>query len=108
MEECQMSDLRTSAVLTADEPVALAEAPNQSARPAARPIAEAADPLVATIKGEIRTLTRGGVKDLEVIVQPEAVLLRGRCSSFYCKQLAQHAAMHWIGKARLFNEIEVW
>jgi hypothetical protein len=35
------------------------------------------------------------------------VLLKGRCSTFYCKQLAQHAAMALPGGNRLVNCIEV-
>lgn len=119
-----MSELRTYAatargseiksVLHADDAVAVAEPPRETTtriitKSAAKPAeAAAVDPLVATILGEIRRLTRGGVRDLEVVIESEAIRLRGRCSTFYCKQLAQHAAMHWIGKSRLYNEIEVW
>ncbi len=107
-----MSDLRTPAASVADEAVALAEPPAVCDGPRRTTDAGASvtiqDPLAATIIGEIRQLTRSGVRDLEIHITPDAIRLRGRCSTYYCKQLAQHAAMHWVGKARLYNEIEVW
>jgi hypothetical protein len=47
------------------------------------------------------------VRDLTVEVNREGVLLRGRCTSFYCKQMAQQAAMALPGGDRLTNRIEV-
>jgi hypothetical protein len=65
-------------------------------------------PLSAVIHEEVRVATRGGVRDLEVRVTSEDIRLRGRCSTYYCKQLAQQAAKNFTGGARLYNEIEVW
>ena len=38
---------------------------------------------------------------------PRLRLLQGRCPTFYCKQLAEHAAMLVAGDTVLTNEIEV-
>jgi osmotically-inducible protein OsmY len=64
--------------------------------------------LAQRIRNDVREQTFGGVRDLEVRISAQGVVLRGRCSSFYCKQLAQHAAMGLAGPRRLVNEIEVW
>jgi osmotically-inducible protein OsmY len=77
-----------------------------------------ADSVVATNSGDVRTLAArikrairrrigGGVQQLEVDVRNNQVVLSGRCSSFYFKQLAQHAAMLMVGGDSLANEIEV-
>lgn len=61
----------------------------------------------ARIRRAVRRETRGGVSQLKVVVDPRGVHLGGRCRSFYCKQLAQQAAMRLSGDARLDNQIEV-
>lgn len=63
--------------------------------------------LAETIRGEILERTGGKIHDLRVEVRDTEVRLRGRCSTFYCKQLAQHAAMALIDGGSLTNEIEV-
>ena len=64
--------------------------------------------LLARIKRAIRRNTSGGVQKLAVEMQLECVRLRGQCSSFYCKQVAQQTAMNLLGDgAQLLNEIEV-
>ena len=60
------------------------------------------------IEQAIRHLTRGGVDDLKICVTEDGVCLRGRCATYYCKQLAQEAAMKAANSTRLSNEIEVW
>ncbi|MEX2188907.1 MAG: BON domain-containing protein [Pirellulales bacterium] len=64
--------------------------------------------IVLAVERAIRRDTRRGVFDLEVQVATDGVHLRGRCSTFYCKQLAQHAAATVVSRARLHNDIEVW
>jgi osmotically-inducible protein OsmY len=61
----------------------------------------------ARIRRAVRRETRGGVDQLKVEIDQRGVHLRGRCSSFYCKQLAQQAAMRLAGDAPLDNQIEV-
>ena len=69
---------------------------------------EEAERLAASIERAVQRETGHGVHDLLVEVNRNGVLLRGRCASYYCKQLAQHAAMGLPGGDRLTNSIEVW
>lgn len=62
---------------------------------------------VARIRRAVRRETRGGVNQLKVEIDTRGVHLRGRCQSFYCKQLAQQAAMRLAGETPLDNQIEV-
>lgn len=47
------------------------------------------------------------IHELEVIVDHQDVVLRGKCATHYSKQLAQHAALGVIEDERLVNSIEV-
>ncbi|HEY2826365.1 MAG TPA: hypothetical protein VGJ04_02100 [Pirellulales bacterium] len=62
---------------------------------------------LARIKRTIRRKTGGGVHELKVEMNSDTLRLRGHCSSFYCKQKAQHAAMEYLVGETLINEIEV-
>ncbi len=66
-----------------------------------------AELLVASIERAVQEETGRGVRDLCVELRKEGVLLRGHCSSYYTKQLAQHAAMTIPGGDAVTNEIEV-
>ncbi len=66
-----------------------------------------AEELAASIERAVHEETGHGVRDLAVEVDKNGVLLRGHCETFYCKQLAQHAAMGVPGGDRLTNSIEV-
>jgi hypothetical protein len=68
---------------------------------------EEAEELAASIERAVQYETGRGVADLTVEVGPQGVLLKGRCDTYYTKQLAQHAAMGVPGGARLINSIEV-
>jgi hypothetical protein len=50
----------------------------------------------------------GRVSNLQVIFHDAGVVLRGRTSTYYAKQLAQHAAMELAGLNVLANDIEVY
>lgn len=76
------------------------------AHPLPETLAEA-ERLAASIERAVQRETRGGVRNLSVVVSRNGVLLRGRCPTYYLKQLAQHAAMTLPGGARLTNQIEV-
>ena len=67
-----------------------------------------AEELAASIERAVQEETGRGVRNLSVEVGREGVRLTGHCTSFYCKQLAQHAAMGIPGGDRLTNAIEVW
>ena len=66
-----------------------------------------AEALVASIEKAVQEETGGGVANLEVIVRDSGLFLHGSCSSYYCKQLAQHAAMTVPTGLKLTNCIEV-
>lgn len=68
---------------------------------------EEAEMLAASIERAVQTETGHGVDNLTVEVSPQGILLRGHCETYYCKQLAQHAAMGMRGGDRLLNHIEV-
>jgi len=68
---------------------------------------EEAEELAASIERAVQSETGRGVADLMVEVSSHGILLRGRCNTYYTKQLAQHAAMSIPGGDRLTNSIEV-
>lgn len=49
----------------------------------------------------------GRIRNLTVYTTENAVVLAGQCSTFYSKQLAQHAAMGVLEYEQLINNIEV-
>jgi hypothetical protein len=65
-----------------------------------------AERLAESIERAVQRSTGGGVRGLRVEVDRGGVRLEGRCNTYYCKQLAQQAAMVLSGD-RLTNEIEV-
>jgi hypothetical protein len=68
---------------------------------------EEAEELAASIERAVQNETGRAVADLTVEVGPQGVRLKGRCGTYYTKQLAQHAAMQIPGGDRLVNSIEV-
>jgi hypothetical protein len=66
-----------------------------------------AEVMAASIEKAVQQETAGGVANLAVVVRGDRVWLHGSCSSYYCKQLAQHAAMTVPSGLRLTNCIEV-
>ena len=63
--------------------------------------------LAAVILKRIQIRLPGRVRRLTVNVKENAVVLAGKCSTFYTKQLAQHVAMGVLEDERLINNIEV-
>jgi|GEM_PF-1492409 len=63
--------------------------------------------LANTIISRIQSRLPGRVRHLTVFTTDNAVLLTGECSTFYTKQLAQHAAMGVLEYEQLINNIEV-
>jgi hypothetical protein len=68
---------------------------------------EEAEELAASIERAVQEETGHGVRNLSVVIDSESVVLKGRCDSYYCKQLAQHVAMSLSHGERLVNGIEV-
>ena|SRR5215472_3643213 len=92
----------------------MAEQPSVAvkASPIARPIPPSDDAVeqrrrISRIKRVIRRHTSGGIRELAIELETGSVRLRGRCSSFYCKQMAQQAAMSFLPGETIVNEIEV-
>jgi hypothetical protein len=66
-----------------------------------------AEELADQIKGKIRRVTQGRVKNLDVFLTGTHVVLEGFCSSFHPFQLAQHAAMEATDDLLVDNQIDV-
>jgi hypothetical protein len=49
--------------------------------------------LATSIEKAVQQETAGAVANLAVVIHGDRIWLHGSCSSYYCKQLAQHAAM---------------
>lgn len=64
--------------------------------------------LAVSILKRIQARLPGRVRRLTVYVTDSAVVLAGKCSTYYTKQLAQHAAMGVLEDERLINNIEVY
>ncbi len=73
--------------------------------PLAPSIAEA-ERLAVKIERAIEEATAGGIRDLQVLVTPDGVVLTGCCPTYHLKQKAQHAALKFVA-GNLENEIEV-
>jgi osmotically-inducible protein OsmY len=64
--------------------------------------------LALRVERHIRLQTNDKIRELRIEIHRTGVLLHGRCGTFYCKQVAQQAAMNLIGDRPLINQIEVW
>jgi hypothetical protein len=78
---------------------------NPGEHPLPATLAEA-ERLAASIERAVLRETSGGVRNLHVEVDRRGVRLEGRCATYYCKQLAQQAAMG-LSDDDLTNRIEV-
>ena len=65
------------------------------------------DELANRIRERIETRLPGRVRELRVNISKNTVVLDGSCSTFYTKQLAQHAAMGVLEFEKLRNNISV-
>jgi hypothetical protein len=63
--------------------------------------------LAEQVEAHLRRRLGQRVRALRVVLHQGAVVLRGRASSYYDKQLAQHVVMEEIKLRVLANEIEV-
>jgi len=59
---------------------------------------------------ETKLLYRSGrqIRNLRVHIEDDGVVLYGQATTYYAKQLAQHAAMEITGLLVIANEIEVF
>lgn len=65
------------------------------------------EPSVEQLEALVQRRLQGRVHDLRLLVGDQGLILQGQTSTYYAKQLAQHAAMEITGLAILANEIEV-
>ena len=68
---------------------------------------QASPQLLAELERHINTRTSRRVRNLAIELVPEAVILRGRASTYYVKQLAQQGVRDLLPQVRLENAIEV-
>ena len=70
---------------------------------------DTADAMLARkIEQAVRRGAGGRIHKLRVEIHRAKIVLHGFCSSFYAKQLAQHAAMPLVEQRKLENAVEVW
>lgn len=65
------------------------------------------DPLCGRVERIVNLRTASRVRDLQVHVQGQDVILRGVAPTYYVKQLATHAALDEIDQFTLTNDIDV-
>jgi hypothetical protein len=63
--------------------------------------------LILRILHRIETRLPGRIRQLAVCSSKNAIVLSGRCSTYYTKQVAQHVAMGVLEYERLINNIDV-
>ena len=63
--------------------------------------------LVEIIERFVQARTSGMIRGLRVDVLDGEVIISGRTSTYYSKQLATHAALHAVEDLPLSNRIEV-
>lgn len=59
------------------------------------------------LERQVRCRTGHRIRDLDIDVSPERIVLRGRATSYYVKQLAQHGVRDILPLADLDNTIDV-
>lgn len=59
------------------------------------------------VEREVRNRTSGRIRALQVRVIDGQVIIRGRTSTYYAKQLVTHAALDMAEELGVMNEVEV-
>jgi hypothetical protein len=65
------------------------------------------DELVERIQASVRRRVGGWVRDFQVQIQDQGLVLCGRTRTYYAKQLVQHTVMEVGGLPILANRVEV-
>jgi len=68
---------------------------------------QASPQFLAELERHVNARTSRRVRNLAIEMVPEAVILRGRASTYYVKQLAQQGVRDLLPQVRLENAIEV-
>lgn len=66
-----------------------------------------AQQVVSQLERRVREKTAGRVRDLQIRVDGDQVVLRGNSNTYYGKQLAQHGVFEVMPDADVTNEIAV-
>ena len=70
-------------------------------------LAEPTQNTLEAIERAIRLRTSGQIRDLHVDLSDGELILTGRTSTYYTKQLATHAVLDLVDDLGLSNDIEV-
>lgn len=62
---------------------------------------------VALLEGQVQCRVCGQIRNLQLLIRENGLVLRGQARTYYAKQLAQHAAMSATELPILANEIQV-
>jgi hypothetical protein len=62
---------------------------------------------VSQLERQIRSRTGSRLRDLTIEMRPERIILRGRTTTYYVKQLAQHGVRDVFPQICLENVIDV-
>lgn len=62
---------------------------------------------VEQVEAQVQSRLGGRIRDLEVHVRQNGLILKGRTATYHAKQLAQHAVMELGWLPLLANDIEV-
>ncbi|MEZ6056785.1 MAG: hypothetical protein R3C01_08770 [Planctomycetaceae bacterium] len=65
------------------------------------------DDLVARLQRVVHCRTGNRIRDLQIQVYGDDVVISGVTTTYYAKQLATHAALNEVANRRLTNSIEV-
>ncbi len=68
---------------------------------------ETRDRIEEIVEREVRLRTSGRIRELEVRVADGQLVIRGRTSTYYAKQLVTHAALENAEELSVMNEVEV-
>ena len=62
---------------------------------------------IVELEAHVQCRLNGRLRDFRLLISEDGLVLQGRASTFYAKQLALHAVMRTTGLPILANEIEV-
>ena len=62
---------------------------------------------IEQLETHLQSRLSGQVRDLQIVLHDDGLILRGVAHTYYAKQLAQHAAMKASTMRVVANEIEV-
>jgi hypothetical protein len=64
-------------------------------------------PVIEELEGHLQCRLNGRVSNLQIVLRPNGLILRGRSHTYYAKQLALQALLEATDQPILANDIEV-